>query len=225
MTSMLVRHRNGLLRTWRESAARSSAQSGIPVLGSSSSPGFAASRAAARPLSTPRWSPASRAWAAAADRSGRLGGTGSVLGIAPGIRLAFGCRLGSPAAVEPAEDGESAVSAARQPSSAGDDQRLSVVAVRVEVLGAPRRPLNQLDSTASKTGSLHDSVVTPSAGGVAMPSEELVSWLKPTAVPAAGPAACDVSFQPGTDQPGVGTDHSASNVSSSLIAEGLGLLI
>jgi hypothetical protein len=40
--------------------------------------------------------------------------------------LAFGSRLGSPTDVDPAEDGESATLAARQPASAGDDQRLAV---------------------------------------------------------------------------------------------------
>jgi hypothetical protein len=50
--------------------------------------------------------------------------TGSGLGIVPGTRLAFGCRLGSLAAVDPAEDGESTTLAARQPASAGDDQPL-----------------------------------------------------------------------------------------------------
>jgi hypothetical protein len=55
--------------------------------------------------------------------------TGSGLGIVPGTRLAFGCRLGSLAAVDPAEDGESTALAARQPASAGDDQPLAAAEV------------------------------------------------------------------------------------------------
>ena len=72
-----------------------------------------------------------------------------MLGMVPGIRLVFGIRLGSPAPVEPSEDGESAASAACQPASAGDDQRLGVVAVRPGVLTGSRPPRNQFDSTAS----------------------------------------------------------------------------
>jgi hypothetical protein len=49
--------------------------------------------------------------------------------MVPGTRLAFGSRKGSPAAVDPAEDGESAALAARQPTSAGDDQRFPVAEV------------------------------------------------------------------------------------------------
>jgi hypothetical protein len=70
--------------------------------------------------------------------------TGSVFGMVPGTRLAFGCRWGSPAAVDPADDGDSTALAARQPTSAGDDQRLPVA----DVLGALRPFPNQLDSTA-----------------------------------------------------------------------------
>jgi hypothetical protein len=77
--------------------------------------------------------------------------TGSGLGMAPGIRLAFGNRLGSPADVGVPAEGESAVSAAFQPSSAGDDQRFPPVAVAVGPAepDASRPPLNQFDSTAS----------------------------------------------------------------------------
>src|SRR5271166_3396403 len=62
----------------------------------STPPGSAASLAAVRPSLTPRWNPASRSRAAEADR---FSTTGCVAGIAPGTRLAFGSRLGSPADV------------------------------------------------------------------------------------------------------------------------------
>jgi hypothetical protein len=96
--------------------------------------------------------------------------------MAPGTRLAFGSRFGSPAGVAPLEDGESTVSAAFQPSSAGDDQRFLVAAVRPEgLLGASRPPLNQFDSTASKIGSLRVSEGPSTGGTITPPSAELLS--------------------------------------------------
>src|ERR1039457_5688041 len=71
----------------------------------------------------PRWKPASRSLAAAGDRFGTTVSV-LVLGMAPGTRLAFGSRLGSPAAVGAPAAGETTVSAAFQPSSAGGEQRV-----------------------------------------------------------------------------------------------------
>jgi hypothetical protein len=122
---------------------------------------------------TPRWNPASRSRAAAADRGGN---TGSEPGMAPGTRLAFGSRRGSPAVVSPPEDGESTVRAAFQPWSAGDDQRFPAAAVRPdELLGASRPPLNQFDSTASKIGSLRVSEGLSTGGTITPLSAELFS--------------------------------------------------
>jgi hypothetical protein len=133
---------------------------------SSSPPGLAVSLAAALASPTPRWNPASRSRAAAADRFGK---TVSVLGMPPGTRLAFGSRFGSPAGVAPLEDGESTVFAAFQPSSAGDDQPLPAAAVIPEELpDASRRPPNQFDSIESKIGSLRVSE-GPSTGGMITP--------------------------------------------------------
>jgi hypothetical protein len=96
--------------------------------------------------------------------------------MAPGTRLAFGSRFGSPAGVAPPEDGESTASAAFQPSSAGDDQRIPDAAVRPEgLLGASRPPLNQFDSTASKIGSLRVSEGLSAGGTITPPSAELFS--------------------------------------------------
>ena len=72
----------------------------------------------------------------------------SVLGMVPGTRLAFGARWGSPAAVDPVEIGESAALAARQPASAGDDQRLLAAAACPGRFGALRPSPNQRDSPA-----------------------------------------------------------------------------
>src|SRR5207302_6889154 len=124
--------------------------------------------AAARPSVTPRWNPASRSRAAAADRFGKAG---CVLGgMAPGIRFAFGDRLGSPAAVSPPEDGESAVCAARQPSSAGDAQPLPAPAVEPDGPGALLLPLNQFDSTVSNTGNLRVCPGSSAGGTTTLPS-------------------------------------------------------
>jgi hypothetical protein len=96
--------------------------------------------------------------------------------MAPGSRLAFGSLLGSPAVVSPPEDGESTVSAAFQPWSAGDDQRFAGAALRPkELLGASRPPLNQFDSTASKIGSLRVSEGPSTGGTITPPPAELLS--------------------------------------------------
>src|SRR5271157_1165959 len=160
---------------------------------SSSPPGSAASLAAARPSLTPRWNPASRSRASGADR---FSATGCLAGIAPGTRLAFGSRCGSPAAVGAPEIGAFIASAARKPVSAGDDQRLPAIAVPSDEPSTSWPPLlNQLASTASKIGSLRVSV-----GGTMSPlSAELVSWFR-------GAASCDVPVptdagEPGPDSP------------------------
>src|SRR5271165_7381433 len=111
---------------------------------SSSPPGSTASLAATRPSLTPRWNPASRSRASAGDL---FGTPGCVLGMEPGTRFAFGNRLGRPAVVGAPEIGASTVSAARQPSSAGDDQRRPTAAVTPGEPGASRLPLNQRAST------------------------------------------------------------------------------
>jgi len=84
--------------------------------------GSAASLAAARPSVTPRWNPASRSRVSAAERLDATAGCGP--GMVPGIKFAFGSRLGSPATVGDPAVGDPTVSAARQPSSAGEDHWL-----------------------------------------------------------------------------------------------------
>src|SRR5215467_11894922 len=78
-------------------------------------------------------------------------GTEAVAAL-PGTRFALGCRLGSPATVTPPDTGECATSAARQPSSAGDDH---VPADATATGPSPRCLLrrNQSDSIDSKIGS------------------------------------------------------------------------
>ena len=161
-----------------------------PDQDSSSLPGFATSLAAARPSLAPRWNPASRSRAAGADRFG--GATGCVLGMAPGTRLAFGSRLGSPADVGAPEIGASTVSAARQPSSAGDDQRRPAVAVTPDEPGTSRLPLNQRASTASKMGSLRVSA----GGTMTSPSAGLVSEFRGAASSNGAEASCGVPVLP-----------------------------
>src|SRR6516164_5800916 len=106
--------------------------------------------------------------------------------MAPGTRLAFGIRLGSPAVVDPAEAGELAALAARQPTSAGDDQRSPGAGLLLAKVGAPRPSLNQLDSTELKTGSLCSSPRS-AVGGTTTPSlAELVPSLRDAPGPPAG---------------------------------------
>ena len=169
------------------------------VQDSSSSPGFAASLATARPSLTPRWNPASRSRAAAGDL---FGTTGCVPGTVPGTRFAFGSRWGSPAAVEPPEDGESTVSAACQPSSAGEDQRLPAAEVMPDEPGVMRPPLNQPDSTASKMGNRRVPAGPSADDTITPPSAEVVSWLKGAAVPSEALENCDILLSPGADKPG-----------------------
>ena len=160
----------------------------------SSPPGFAVSLATARPSLTPRWNPASRSRAAAADR---FGTTGCVLGMAPGTRFAFGSRLGSPADVEAPEIGASTVSAARQPSSAGEDQPRLAVAVTPDEPGTSRLSLNQLASTALKMGSLRVSA----DGTMTSPPAELVSGFRGAASSDGVEVSCDVPVLPNAGEP------------------------
>ena len=139
----------------------------LSVQDSSCPAGSTVPLAAARPSVTPRWNPASRSRAAVADRFGKAG---CVLGMAPGIRFAFGDRLGSPAAVSPLEDGESTVCAARQPSSAGDAQPLPAAAVEPDRPGALLLPLNQFDSTSSNMGNLRVCSGSSAGGTTTLPS-------------------------------------------------------
>src|SRR5271165_138820 len=169
------------------------------VQDSSSSPGFAASLATARPSLTPRWNPASRSRAAAGDL---FSTTACVPGTVPGTRFAFGSRWGSPAAVEPPEDGESTVSAACQPSSAGEDQRFSAAEVMPDEPGVMRPPLNQPDSTASKMGNRRVPAGPSADDTITPPSAEVVSWLKGAAIPGEALENCDILLSPGADKPG-----------------------
>src|SRR6185437_4886017 len=102
---------------------------------------------AARPSRIPRCKLANLSLVAAADRTGT--GTGAGTSAVPGIRFACGTRLGKPATVVPPDAGATATSAARQPSSEGDDQLRLLVATRSLLAlghstdGLPRR--NQSD--------------------------------------------------------------------------------
>src|SRR5260370_27604132 len=177
------------------------AQSGIPVQDLSSAPGLAVWRAGARPSVTRRCNPVSRSRASAAERLGAA--TGGAVGMVPGTRFAFGSRLGSPAVVGAPGVGVSTVFAARQPSSAGDDQRFP--AVRGEP-GVRRPPWNQCDSIASKIGSLRSSAGFP-VGGTTTASTEPVSCCRPCltacAPPACPPPACPPRppRRPGPEEP------------------------
>lgn len=79
----------------------------------------------------------------------------AVLLTVPGTRFAFGTRTGSPAAVVPPDTGACATSAARQPSSAGEDQVSAVSAGSAAVSAG---------SAAVFAGSAAVSAATPLAG-------------------------------------------------------------
>src|SRR5262249_10971485 len=123
------------------------------------------------------------------------GGASAALLTVPGTRFALGTRTGSPAAVVPPDTGDCATSAARQPSSAGDDQLSAGAAA--DSTGTPvagrstpcllRR--NQSDSTDSKIGSRVSSAALgtggmitsagsapASDGSVASPGSGVSSW-------------------------------------------------
>ena len=88
--------------------------------------------------------------------SGQRAGTGAAAGSSPavpGTRFAFGTRFGRPAEVRPPEDGALATAAARQPSSAGEDQLSAFSSSGPEPATACRPRRNQSDSTDSKIGS------------------------------------------------------------------------
>src|SRR5262245_12027883 len=123
----------------------------------------------------PRWKLVSRSLACAAD----LAGVGADVAAAsaptaPGTRLARGTRLGRPDSVTPPDVGTCAASAARQPSSAGEDQPPVLLATLFTCPARlapclPRR--NQSDSTDSKMGSRCSSPAPALAvGGTMIPS-------------------------------------------------------
>src|SRR5271165_1321363 len=165
-----------------------------PVKDWSSSPGSTASLAATRPSLTPRWNPASRSRASAGDL---FGTPGCVLGMEPGTRFAFGNRLGRPAVVGAPEIGASTVSAARQPSSAGDDQRRPTAAVTPGEPGASRLPLNQRASTESKMGSRR----VAADGTMTSPPAELGSGFRGAASSNGAEVSCDVPVPPDAGEP------------------------
>jgi len=118
--------------------------------------------------------------------------------MVPGTRLAFGIRLGSPAAVGAPADGESTVSAACQPASAGDDQRFASALVTAAELPdglAPScPPLNQLDSIESKMGSPRLSEESSAGGGMTTAgSIRLFSWPAGVSIAAEAVVTCGVS--------------------------------
>jgi len=130
----------------------------------------------------PRWKLARRSCACAADRAG-AGGGGAVAALltVPGTRFAFGTRTGSPAAVVPPDTGEFATSAARQPSSAGDDQVSADAAEASMVAAVAGRSApcllrrNQSDSTDSKIGSLFSSAALGVGGMITSADSSLAS--------------------------------------------------
>src|SRR5260370_41380647 len=92
----------------------------------------------ARASRTPRCRLANRSLVAAADRTGAAV---VVSAAVPGIRFAFGTRLGKPASVVPLELGATAASATFQPSPAGEGQLLLWPAPHsAPVPSAARRP-------------------------------------------------------------------------------------
>src|SRR5215472_15780437 len=141
-----------------------------PSPGTSPVPSDLSIPVAARPSLIPRCRLANLSLVAAADRVGAATGAGASLAV-PGIRLAWGTRLGSPATVVPPEAGATATSAARQPSSDGDDQpplaTRSPWTLGHSTVGLPRR--NQSDSTASKIGSLFSSPSDAGGGTITPP--------------------------------------------------------
>jgi len=130
----------------------------------------------------PRWKLARRSCACAADRAGTGGGgAADALLTVPGTRFACGTRTGSPAAVVPPDTGDCATSAARQPSSAGDDQ-VSAGAAEVSTgSAAPGRSApcllrrNQSDSTDSKIGSRFSSAAFGAGGMITSGDSALAS--------------------------------------------------
>src|SRR5271156_335012 len=129
--------------------------------------------------------------------------------MVPGTRFALGSRLGSPALVEPLEDGASTASAACQPSSAGEDQRLPAAAVGPEEPGVVRPPLNQCDSTEAKIGSPTDFARSATGGIITPPSDELVSRLTGAAVAIGALTYGAVWLTPDADQDGSGSSPGA----------------
>src|SRR6201996_2693930 len=133
--------------------------------GSHPSYGSSVLGAAARASRTPRWKLASLFRTSSAERDGAppLLSSGAAPGSPtdPGTRLALGTRRGRPAGVVSPVLGAATVSAARQPSSAGEECQAGSSPVPVPVPlaaawgGACVVPLrrNQSDSSESKIGS------------------------------------------------------------------------
>ena len=137
------------------------------VASSSPPPDGSSLCSAARPCREPRWKLVIRCLVAAAERT-RSGPSSCALSAAePGTKFACGTRLGRPAAVTPADVGDSAASAARQPSSTGELQPVAISSsMSSSVWDAPMCCLprrNQSDSTDSKMGSRCSP--TEAAGG------------------------------------------------------------
>src|ERR1700761_5127458 len=130
--------------------------------GSHPSYGSSVLGAAARASRTPRWKLASLFRTSSAERDGAppLLSSGAAPGSPtdPGTRLALGTRRGRPAVVVSPVLGAATVSAARQPSAAGECQADSwpvpvpLVAVWAVACVVPLRR-NQSDSSESKMGT------------------------------------------------------------------------
>src|SRR6185312_2550922 len=155
------------------------------VGGSSSDP-------ATRAFLIPCWKLARRCLVCSADLAVSESGAAASGPTPPGTRFWFGTRLGRPAPVNPADTGACATSAARHPSSDGDDQLAeagSGAGADRPIERLPRR--NQSDSTASKMGSRFSGPVTAAGGtitcGVAVAPSPSASG--PSMTRAAGAAA------------------------------------
>src|SRR5215831_4384972 len=146
----------------------------------------------------PCWKLARRSLVCAADRGSAAAAAAPT---APGTRFAFGTRLGRPAWVVPEDTGACATSAARHPSSAGEDQPAGLGAWLDTGAGQsePSRPRrNQSDSTDSKIGSLFSSPVL-AAGGTTTPGAPPLSG----AVPLPGaPLLCGTPLRDSVPLPG-----------------------
>src|ERR1700759_195196 len=139
--------------------------------GSHPSYGSSVLGAAARASRTPRWKLASLLRTSSAEREGPppllSGAAAPGSPTDPGTRFARGTRRGSPAWVVEPVVGAATVSAARQPSSAGECQAGSsavpVAAVWVVAWVVPLRR-NQSDSSESKIGSRWSCPLSGGAG-------------------------------------------------------------
>src|SRR6202012_5102442 len=168
--------------------------------GSHPSYGSSVLGAAARASRTPRWKLASLFRTSSAERDGAppLLSSGAAPGSLtdPGTRLALGTRRGRPAVVVSPVLGAATVSAARQPSSAGEECQAGSSPVPVPLAAAwvvacvvPLRR-NQSDSSESKIGSRCSCPFSGGAGTRTPLSAPLLPWPLPFAgVPLAGAGA------------------------------------